>query len=439
MPVLGPTAAVTATCFPSHRSADKRRFISSGLVMTAAAFGLATGAPSVLAQRPQGIDVSHYQGAITWSSVKGAGIVFAWAKATEGGTNYFSDPNFAGNESGAKAAGVLIGGYHFARYDLDQGTAGAAAEAGWFWQKAGAYLKNDGASLMPMLDLEGIPISGTTYNPNHWGYTKTTFSQWANSYCTTLSNYAYTAGVIIRPVIYTSSSFGNSWLDSTTTNWIPWIAAWNGQNPQTGGPSGNSPWPTWNVWQYTDAASVSGISGAVDGDVFNGTAASLAAMMVIGSGMPSITNQPLGQVVTLGSNVTFTVGATGAPPLAYQWRFNSTNIAAATLSTYTRYNVQLADAGSYTVKVSSSSGSVTSTVATLTVVIPPSVLLAPSFTADGWFHANLVGAPGQSYVIEGSSNLSDWSPLQTNTSPFTFSDTNAANLPMQFYRAHLVQ
>ena len=36
-----------------------------------------------LAQRPLGIDVSSYQGAINWPTVKNNGITFAWAKATE--------------------------------------------------------------------------------------------------------------------------------------------------------------------------------------------------------------------------------------------------------------------------------------------------------------------------------------------------------------------
>ena len=43
---------------------------------------------------------------------------------------------------------------------------------------------------------------------------------------------------------------------------------------------------------------------------------------------------------------------------------------------------------------------------------------------------------GSNYVIEASTNLTDWFPLEANTSPFTFADTNAVNLPLQFYRAH---
>src|SRR5437867_2972585 len=65
-----------------------------------------------IAQRPLGIDVSDYQGSINWTSVKGAGISFAWAKATEGtGTG---QSTFTANEANAAAAGVYIGAYHYA-------------------------------------------------------------------------------------------------------------------------------------------------------------------------------------------------------------------------------------------------------------------------------------------------------------------------------------
>src|SRR5882724_11480761 len=90
---------------------------------------------------------------------------------------------------------------------------------------------------------------------------------------------------------------------------------------------------------------------------------------------PSITNQPASQVVTVGSNVTFTVGALGNPPLKYAWRLNGTNINNATNLTLTIPNVQLTNAGIYSAVVTDFVGtvvsSVTSSNATLTVVPPP--------------------------------------------------------------------
>ena len=63
------------------------------LTMIAAALVLTLAPGRALAQRPLGVDVSSYQGGgINWGSVKGSGISFAWAKATEG--TYDDDADF---------------------------------------------------------------------------------------------------------------------------------------------------------------------------------------------------------------------------------------------------------------------------------------------------------------------------------------------------------
>ena len=82
---------------------------------------------------------------------------------------------------------------------------------------------------------------------------------------------------------------------------------------------------------------------------------------------PSITSQPTNQTVVAGGSVTFTVTATGFAPLSYQWQFNGTNISAATAASYTLTGAMATNAGNYSVVVSNSPGSVTSSVATLTV------------------------------------------------------------------------
>ena len=59
--------------------------------------------------------------------------------------------------------------------------------------------------------------------------------------------------------------------------------------------------------------------------------------------------------------------ASGTAPLTYQWKLGGTNISGATSSSYTIASAQTANAGNYTVTVSNSVGSVTSSTATLTV------------------------------------------------------------------------
>ena len=100
---------------------------------------------------------------------------------------------------------------------------------------------------------------------------------------------------------------------------------------------------------------------------------------------PTITTQPSNSTAAPGGSTTFSVVVTGTAPLSYQWRFNSTNISGATSASYTISNVQSANAGSYTVVVSNSAGSVTSSAATLTVTSAPATTLieAESGTRTG--------------------------------------------------------
>jgi hypothetical protein len=92
---------------------------------------------------------------------------------------------------------------------------------------------------------------------------------------------------------------------------------------------------------------------------------------------PAITTQPQDRNVNQTSNAVFNVVATGTPAPAYQWRFNSTPIPGATVSSYTVANAQPADAGSYSVVVSNVAGTVTSSDAMLAVNVPPEITAQP--------------------------------------------------------------
>lgn len=82
---------------------------------------------------------------------------------------------------------------------------------------------------------------------------------------------------------------------------------------------------------------------------------------------PTLTTQPLAQIVSAGASTTFKVDATGTPPLSFQWQFNGANIPNATQSNYTVVNAQAAQAGEYSVVVSNEAGTVSSEKARLTV------------------------------------------------------------------------
>lgn len=84
---------------------------------------------------------------------------------------------------------------------------------------------------------------------------------------------------------------------------------------------------------------------------------------------PTITAQPVGSTNILwGGYYSLTVSAGGSSPLGYSWRLNGTTIPGATNRALSLVNLDYTNAGAYTAVVTNSSGSVTSTPATLGIV-----------------------------------------------------------------------
>jgi len=237
----------------------------------------ATLATALVCQRAQannvfGIDVSSYQGSINWSDVKANGADFAFAKATEG--NYYEDPDFKANMVNGKAAGLLMGAYHFARPDIDC----PSTEANYFWNFAGAYIIDDGKSLDPAVDFE--TFNGSDCQPN--------YTAWLNTWAKDVE--AKNSG-IKHVVVYCSACSGACDLieydQSGGIQLQAWIADYDGQNLYTGNPWGScdccNAWVTgcgtggWTYWQVSSTGSIGGVSGDCDFDAYNGTLAQLKA------------------------------------------------------------------------------------------------------------------------------------------------------------------
>jgi len=88
-----------------------------------------------------------------------------------------------------------------------------------------------------------------------------------------------------------------------------------------------------------------------------------------GSQLPVITGQPSSKTVSLGQPATFTVTASGTPPLSYQWQRNGGDIPGATSSSYTIVSAAATDNGAqFRCRVTNTAGSASSNAATLTVV-----------------------------------------------------------------------
>ncbi len=100
---------------------------------------------------------------------------------------------------------------------------------------------------------------------------------------------------------------------------------------------------------------------------------------VTGTGEVIVTSQPVDQSVAPGEEVTFSVTATGADPISYQWKKDGVDIVGATESSYLIASVELTDAGDYTVVISNANGDVLSNSAMLTVssVTGPSIAVQP--------------------------------------------------------------
>src|SRR3990167_6981484 len=103
VPVLLALAALSlSACVPDGRQPLCADRSSSGL----------QACPSASTLTP-GIDVSHWQSGINWSSVAQGGVRFAFIRVSDGATT--EDSRFAANWPGARAAGVFRGPYQYFR------------------------------------------------------------------------------------------------------------------------------------------------------------------------------------------------------------------------------------------------------------------------------------------------------------------------------------
>ena len=196
-----------------------------------------------------GIDVSHHQDLIDWAAVAASGQRFVFAKATEG--RAFVDPMYAINRSGAEAAGLLFGAYHFAQ--PDERPNDPIREADHFVDHA---LLGPG-NLLPVLDIERTG-----------GLSQAEVTEWILRW---LGRVAERLGV--RPIVYTSPNGWDNRTGDTTAvaaagYTVLWVAHWNVSSPRLPAEDWNG--NGWTFWQYTSDGSLPGIEGRVDLDWYQG-------------------------------------------------------------------------------------------------------------------------------------------------------------------------
>ena len=158
------------------------------------------------------------------------------------------------------------------------------------------------------------------------------------------------------------------------------------------------------------AAANAGDYTLVIGSSFGSVTSSVATLTVLSP--PNIVIQPANLSAGMGSNTTFTVTVIGTAPLAYQWQFSGTNLPNQTSQSLNLSNVQFGDGGNYRVIVTNNYGSVTSSVAALTVGNPPA----------------LVSQPVSQMILSGTNLLLN--AAVTGDGPFSYQwQFNGTNLP----------
>jgi len=183
-----------------------------------------------------------------------------------------------------------------------------------------------------------------------------------------------------------------------------------------------------NIVHSYNLAGTNAVSLVVSGPLGTSTN-SQSGCIVVTNLPPAITGQPQNQTAVVGGTARFSVTTIGTPPLSYQWQFNGTNlvstarISGATSSTLTISSVQTNDAGNFSVVVTNTSGSVTSSIAMLAITVPSPSALTCRQVAAGSYHTVAVKTDGTlwawGYNYDGQlgdgTTVNKSSPVQVGT------------------------
>ena len=188
----------------------------------------------------KGIDVSHWQHNINFSSVKESGIEFAILKAGGSDAGFYTDSKFEENYTAAVAAGLNVGCYYFAGSKFI-GEKNGTADA----KKFASIIKSKKFDMPIYLDIEAQPVSE-----------KEGITEAAIAFCDYMEKQGYFIGIYASDI----SGFKERLDPSVITKYSSWVARY-GKQPEYN--------RYWNLWQYSSTGSVAGITGRVDLDISN--------------------------------------------------------------------------------------------------------------------------------------------------------------------------
>ena len=231
-----------------------------------------------------------------------------------------------------------------------------------------------------------------------------------------------------QPRSKASQTGGNAYLECEVLGWPMPAIQW--QHAGTNVPGGTSA----RLHLNNVTPGMTGAYRMIATNTSGSVTSSIANFVVYDATMPpQIFDQPDSVTRTNGGRVVFGVGVSSATPCTYQWLFNGAPISGATNLTLLLTNLNLSQAGNYSVTVSNAVGGVTSAGALLTLPTPPT--LNAQMTPGGLqINISSLYAPAQ---IQFSTNLTSWQTL-TNLPPSTMSinfvDQGVTNSPYRYYR-----
>ena len=170
-----------------------------------------------------GVDTSHHQGGrIDVKAAQRAGLRWWYVKATEGDS--VKDATYRKRVKQARAAGIPVGAYHFARPDPGD----AAKEARFFLANADIRA----GDMLPMLDLESLE-----------GMSRADVTTWTGRWVQTVTRELRARGLVARPIIYTPFDLGSGF------GCLLWVARYSNDYRA---PRIPQPWRRATIWQHSN-------------------------------------------------------------------------------------------------------------------------------------------------------------------------------------------
>lgn len=222
---------------PEAKKKPKRRLRKSFIVIAAAVVVLAAvgaWAYNMFSTRElKGIDVSNYQGNISWRAIAENGTAkFVYIKATEGMT--YQDPYFKKNWEGAAKQGIPAGAYHF--FTL---TSTGQQQAENFI----SMVPKQKGKLPPAIDIETKIVNESQLKSELADYVSAVTKYYGQ-----------------KPVFYVSSKVYNILYDMYP-GYEFWVINYDGRPAAKG----------WTFWQYSEKGASAGIDGKIDLDIYRGS------------------------------------------------------------------------------------------------------------------------------------------------------------------------